>query len=66
MRKNRKNTYDVVNDLPGDAMTVAQYAAEVMNCNTSYIYELIRKAKNTDFKIVVFKGINFVVPLTNN
>jgi hypothetical protein len=66
MGKNRKYEYRPVTELPDNAMTVAQYASEVKDCNTSYIYELIRKAKNTDFEIVIFKGINFVVPLTNN
>jgi hypothetical protein len=60
MKNTRRNTYEVVNDLPAAAMRVSEYAA-LRNCNTSYIYELIRKNKNTDFHIVVYKGINFVV-----
>ncbi len=66
MGKNRKYTYEMVNELPEHAMTVAQYAKEVKECNTSYIYELIRKNKNYDFQIVVYKGINFIIPLTFN
>lgn len=60
MKKTRRNNYDVVAELPHAAMRVSEYAAQ-RNCNTSYIYELIRKGKNTDFQIVVYKGINFVV-----
>ena len=66
MGKNRKYTYELVNELPEHAMTVAQYAKEVKDCNTSYIYELIRKNKNHDFQMVVYKGINFIIPLTFN
>jgi hypothetical protein len=60
MKNTRRNKYEVVNDLPTDAMRVSEYAI-VRDCNTSYIYELIRTGKNTDFKIVVYKGINFVL-----
>ncbi len=60
MKNTRKNTYKEVVKLPADAMRVSEYAAQ-RNCNTSYIYELIRKGKNTDFQIVVYKGINFVI-----
>lgn len=66
MGKNRRYEYEQVNILPDNAMTVAQYAKEVKECNTSYIYELIRKNKNSDFQIVIYKGINFIIPLTNN
>jgi len=59
MKKDRKE-YEQVTELPADALTVAQYA-DRRNCTTPYIYELIRKGKNTDFKIVKFKGINFIV-----
>jgi hypothetical protein len=41
-------------------MRVSEYAAQ-RNCNTSYIYELIRTGKNADFEIVIYKGINFVI-----
>lgn len=60
MKNTRKNTYPIVDKLPVRAMRVSEYATQ-RNCNTSYIYELIRKGKNTDFQIVVYKGINFVV-----
>lgn len=60
MKKTRQNNYRIVEKLPKDALRVSEYAAQ-RECNTSYIYELIRKGKNTDFEIVVYKGINFVL-----
>lgn len=60
MKNTRRNKYRIVDDLPVDALRVSDYAAE-RNCNTSYIYELIRKGKNSDFEIVIYKGINFVL-----
>jgi hypothetical protein len=50
----------VVDKLPAAALRVSEYA-EARSCNTSYIYELIRKGKNVDFEIVIYKGINFVL-----
>lgn len=60
MKNTRRNTYEVVDKLPARAMRVSEYAAQ-RNCNTSYIYELIKKGKNADFEIVIYKGINFVL-----
>lgn len=60
MKKTRHNTYRTVDKLRTDALRVSEYAA-LRNCNTSYIYELIKKGKNVDFEIVVYKGINFVL-----
>lgn len=60
----KDSKYEVVQELPETALTVAQYAREWNNgngCNTSYIYELITKGKN-EFRIVEFKGINFIIP----
>lgn len=59
MKKSRKYKYREVDHLPATAKTVAEYAAE-RECNTTYIYELIRK-KKADFEIVIFKGINFII-----
>jgi hypothetical protein len=64
MKNSRKNKYREVQVLPDNALRVSEYAAQ-RECNTSYIYELISKQK-ADFEIVVFKGINFVLPFTNN
>jgi hypothetical protein len=64
MKNSRRNNYRVVDSLPSTAQRVSEYAA-LRECNTSYIYELIKKQK-ADFEIVVFKGINFVLPFANN
>lgn len=65
MSKNKRNTYRKVNDLPVNAMKVADYAAQ-WPCNTSYIYKLVKKAREEEkllsFEIVDFHGINFVIP----
>jgi len=60
MKNTRHNTYREVDRLPERAMRVSEYALQ-RDCNTSYIYELIRKGKNADFEIVIYKGINFVL-----
>lgn len=59
MKLTRRNKYQEVEILPIDALRVSEYA-ELRECNTSYIYELIR-TKKADFQIVIFKGINFVI-----
>ena len=66
-KNSRHNRYRTVDYLPDNALRVSEYA-EQRQCNTSYIYELVRKSlegKSIDFEIVVYKGINFVVPLTD-
>ena len=60
MKNTRRNTYKTVEKLPSHALRVSEYASQ-RDCNTSYIYELIRKGKNVDFEIVIYKGINFVI-----
>lgn len=59
----KASKYEVVQELPETALTVAQYAKQWngTGCNTSYIYELVKNGKNT-FQIVEFKGINFIIP----
>ena len=67
MKNTRHNKYRIVDDLPKNAMRVSEYAAQWeranggTGCNTSYIYELVANNKNTNFEIVVYKGINFVL-----
>lgn len=66
MKQTRHNKYRILETLPQDAMRVSEYAAQRetlhgIGCNTSYIYELVKNGKNTDFEIVVYKGINFVL-----
>lgn len=60
MKKTRRNTYRIVEELPADAMRVSEYAV-IRECNTSYIYELVKKGGEIGFEIVVYKGINFVL-----
>lgn len=61
MRKNKRNTYRKVTELPVNAMRVADYAAQYP-CNTSYLYKLVRENKKVlPFEIVDFHGINFVL-----
>lgn len=59
-----KSLYRNVEQLPKDAMTVGQYCKD-RGCTNPYIYQLVRTQK-ANFEIVIFKGINFVIPLTND
>ena len=59
MKKNRK--HKTVDNLPNDAMLVSDFCKE-RGFTTSYVYKLIRLNKNSDFDIVIFKGINFIIP----
>ncbi len=52
--------YKVVEQLPDNAMTVSDYCIE-RGCTNPYIYELFRNNK-ANFEIVIFKGINFIIP----
>jgi hypothetical protein len=61
MAKNKKHKFREIEKLPANAMSVSNYAKEVRNCNTSYIYQLIREKKNS-FEIVEFQGVNFIIP----
>lgn len=62
----KRNTgkYEIVEQLPLDAMTVSDYAAD-KNMSQSNVYKKIAR-KTADYKIVVFKTMNFVTSLTNN
>ena len=59
MKKNA-NKYPVVTKLPGNALTVLEYATREQIC-TSYVYKQIKEEK-AKFKIVVFQTINFIIP----
>lgn len=59
MKRNR--THKEVNKLPENAMLVSDFCKE-RGFTTSYVYKLIRLNKNSDFDIVIFKGINFIIP----
>lgn len=61
----RKNIYREVKNLPVRALTVADYAKE-NKWDTAYVYKQwrhhVQKEKKIPFEIVVFRGINFVLP----
>jgi len=60
MKRNR-NKYEIVNQLPGNAVTVAEYARNE-GYTTNYIYNRVRSGKELNFKIVIFQSFNFIIP----
>jgi len=60
--KRNANKYEQVNSLPFNAMTVSEYAAK-HNYSQSYIYKMLQRG-TASYKIVIFKTMNFVIPLT--
>jgi hypothetical protein len=62
--KRNSGKYKVVDKLPLGAMTVSEFAASE-GISQSYVYKKIQR-NTADYKIVVFKTMNFVVPLTKN
>jgi hypothetical protein len=77
MAKKRKNNYREVETLPKNAMTVAEFEKE-SGCSNAYAYTAWKRnvvpeqekeggnpekaMKKIGFEIVVFKGINFIIP----
>jgi hypothetical protein len=62
--KRNTNKYEVVDVLPVNAMTVSEFAAQT-GISQSYVYKkLVRET--ADYKIVIFKTMNFVIPLTED
>ena len=57
----RVNEYERVKQLPINAMTVQEYADNI-NLTTQALYNQIRRNKNISYKIVIFKGFNFIIP----
>ena len=62
-----KGKYTEVLKLPEKALPVQSYADE-KNCTRQYVYKLLRlkregKKDNLEFKMVIWKGHNYVVPL---
>lgn len=55
-----KQRYKVVSSLPKSAMTVSEYCKQ-RGCTNPYIYALYKRNK-ANFEIVIFKGINFIIP----
>lgn len=62
--RNLESKYRTVETLPATAMTVKDYCLQ-RGCTNPYIYQLVRENK-ADFEIVLFKGINFIIPLTKH
>lgn len=62
--KARQAGYQHVKALPENALTVSAYCKQHEYTNP-YFYQLARQGKG-DFKIVVFQGINFVIPSKSN
>ena len=62
---NRVNKYIEVKQLPASAMNVEEYAAS-RKISKQAIYNQIRRGKVEGYKIVVFKGFNFVLPDSTN
>lgn len=58
--KRNEGKYPEVRELPKGAMTVKEYA-EKANLSVSGVYMQYLRG-NGSFKIVLFKGINFIVP----
>lgn len=53
--------YKTVKKLPGNAITVKQYAV-TRGCSHTLIYKELKRGK-AKFEIVQFHGINFIIPL---
>ncbi len=56
----RRNNYTPVQTLSDKAMTVTEYA-QFKGITKQALYNQIRRNKADGFKIVVFKGFNFVL-----
>lgn len=62
MAKN-EGKYRVVDTLPANAMTVHNYAAS-HGWKAHNVYMRLNRMKVVDFEIILFQGINFVIPLS--
>ena len=63
MKKNN-GKYKEVPKLPAEAMTVSEYAT-INNMSQSNVYKKIER-NTANYQIVIFKTMNFVIPLTNS
>jgi hypothetical protein len=64
LMKRNKGKYKEVDYLPTSAMTVTEFAAK-RRISQSYVYKMIER-NTADYQIVIFKTMNFIVPLTND
>jgi hypothetical protein len=61
MARINDNRYEVVKKLPAKAIKVSDYAVSKGWKGHSLVYHRLTRNK-ADYKIVVFQGINFVIP----
>jgi len=59
--KNNVDKYPNVDKLPVNALTVDSYCKQ-MNYTTANLYKKVKNKKNIEFEVVVFQGINFIIP----
>jgi hypothetical protein len=62
--KRNEGKYRLVEQLPDNAMTVTEYAT-CNNISQSNVYKKIER-KTANYEIVIFKTMNFIIPLTKN
>jgi hypothetical protein len=62
--KRNNGKYKEVKQLPDGAMTVSEYAAN-NEISQSYVYKKIERNK-ANYEVVIFKTMNFVIPLTKS
>lgn len=58
--KQNQHKYREVTELPTTAKTVKTYAEE-NEITTAYVYKQVKEKKNK-FEMVVFQGVNFIIP----
>lgn len=58
--KQNQDKYRKVDKLPANAKTVKMYS-EDEGITTAYVYKQVKQKKNK-FEIVVFQGVNFIIP----
>lgn len=56
------NRYRTVSKLPDNAVKVSEYAKLIGLRDHSLIYHRLRRNVSVNYEIVVFQGINFVIP----
>ncbi len=57
--KGTRKQYEVIHQLPADALSIANYAKH-KGITVSYVYKLFNEGKSL-YKIVDFQGYNFIV-----
>lgn len=62
MARVNDNRYRTVKKLPDNAIKVSDYAKSIGLRDHSLIYHRLRRNVAVNYEIVVFQGINFVIP----